>query len=154
MKWAIGPRRLGKTSLLLRQVLTFGKSCFVASPTRNMALTNLQMFCKILEENDMVFTLHKHNLTVFLGEKIRIEFGHADKLLEPVPPSEQEDRVPVFMDDIDLWLAHKFKSQIRMVTGTGPNYVWNRKLPKEFLETAKARMPKNEFLNEMTQEWI
>jgi len=155
MKWAIGPRRLGKTTILLDQVLKYGKSCYVASPTFRMASTNLHNFVKLLEKKDIVFHLRKNDLTVMLFGKIAIEFGTAEKLLLPLPPSTgKEMKPPVFFDDMDLWLVHKIKRRIIMVTGTGPSYDWQIDLPEEMIKEAKVRMPRKEFLSQMTKDWI
>lgn len=137
MKWAVGPRRIGKSTvayklLLQSAMLNPGQTLYHVSPTRVMAKFAFEEFVKTIKQTAEI-DRSALTLNVIFSDKITtLKFiGHND-----IKDRGFESK-PKVIDNADMILQNMF-GRIDLATGTGPNYKF-KDLSKKFQEIFKEQ---------------
>lgn len=147
MKWLVGPRRIGKTTTLIQNLLALkGKVILVSwskTGTQNVHLPALQEICKqksiSWSYNDKTKIFKIPNLKIYL--KSYEEVAQLNGRLQ---------NVPLVIDEGQYILEQLLNAPILLISGSGANYKWDKKRANKHLKLAKKH---NTELADFQLEW-
>lgn len=118
MKWLIGPRRIGKTSQLIKSFMDYpGDAVLIGLNISQVKV----VFIPLIEEQYPDITVNRSDLTIQRNGRIKY-LTTVDNISKFATPNEIK-KLPKFIDEAQFILEDMFKN-VHYISGTGPNFDW------------------------------
>lgn len=140
MKWAVGPRRIGKTTVafrLLNQMAKAnpGETLYYVSPTRRIAQYAFDSYLRLLDDIKCSYGASRSDMQCMVSF-----MDKGSCTVKFISAEDRHDRgfksCKKVIDNADMILESMF-GQIDLATGTGPNYTF-KELPEKVKNLAKG----------------
>lgn len=146
MKWLIGPRRVGKSRKLLQELMNFSGDAVLIGFNR-ASLKHIYFY--MVRELYPEALINEKNMTIKFNGYTK--YFKTFKYLRDNSKSEIKS-LPKFIDEAGYFLEEEF-SNVKYISGTGPNFEWDIRFSKEQMDKIKEIVDEETFLNEHTSKW-